>query len=129
MIVEEHLSKYQNSLEKNLGLQFQLTNSKIEQVIDKVDKINGRVLKAETNIRELQDARLNKIKECPHREDIVLLNKKLLENVSIETFVYETDKKRDVSENKRNRVLLAAVAVISLIVGVLTLAVNYMFFY
>ena len=109
MIVEEHLYKHQNSLEKNLGLQFQLINTNIERVIEKVEKINGRVYKCESNIRELQDARLK--------------------NVSIESFVYESDKKRDISESKRNRSLLAAVAVISLIVGILTLVVNYMVFY
>ena len=129
MIVEEHLYKHQNSLEKNLGLQFQLINTNIERVIEKVEKINGRVYKCESNIRELQDARLNKEKECPFNHDIAALNKRLLENVSIESFVHESDKKRDISESKRNRSLLAAVAVISLIVGILTLVVNYMVFY
>lgn len=129
MIVEEHLYKHQNSLEKNLGLQFLLINTNIERAIEKIEKINGRVYKCESNIRELQDARLNREKECPHRNDIALLNKKLLENVSIESYIFESDRKRIALENKRNRILLGSVAVVSLLVGVLTLIINYMFFY
>lgn len=128
-VVEDRLSNHQTSLEKNLKLQFDLVNTNIAIVIAKVDKINGRVSKSEGNIRELQDARLNREKECPHRNDIALLNKKLLENVSIESYIFESDRKRIALENKRNRILLGSVAVVSLLVGVLTLIINYMFFY
>ena len=109
VIVEDHISKHQISLEKNLGLQFNLTNSKIEQVSEKVDKINGRVYKAECNIRELQDLSIK--------------------NSTIETYIIESDKRREVLEVKRNRRLLAMVAIMTLLVGFFTLIINYTFFY
>lgn len=128
-IVNNQLVRHQDALEKNLNLQFRLVNENIERAIEKVEKINGRVYKCESNIRELQDARLNKEKECPFNHDIALLNKKLLENVSIESYIFESDRKRIALENKRNRILLGTVAVVSLLVGVLTLIINYIFFY
>ncbi len=106
--IEKRLTKLEGSFEKILSLKLQGTNVKIGNVYREVVKINGRLLKAEVNIRELQDLKL--------------------QNKSMQEFIADSDKKRELSENKRNRVLLATVAVVSLLVGVLTLIINYMFF-
>lgn len=124
-IVEEQLGKNQISLEKNLGLQFQITNGKIEQVIEKVDKINGRVGKAEGHIRGLQDVNLNRIENCPFSTDIKTIRKKLIEDSGIETYIRLADEKREKQEVKRNRILMLVLASITLFLGGLTFLFNY----
>lgn len=128
MIVEKHLEKYQGALEKYLGLKFDATNDKIQLVIDTVDKINGRVHKAERHVRDLQDLRLHRELDCPFRKDIESLNKRVIENGSIEAFISESDDRREKLEAKRNRILLGSIAIISMLVTIMTLIINYMVF-
>lgn len=126
-IVEQHVGAHQKALEKNLDLQFSGVNANINRVLEKVTVINGRVVATERQVRTLEDYRLNRMSDCPYKQDIDIFRKKLIEEVGIEAYITEAEERRERLETKRNRNLRLIIAIITIFLGGLTFLMNIYF--
>lgn len=132
MIVEQHLEKHHESLEKLINLRFKHVESTLEGVNLRLDKINGRVGKSEDLIRDIQY--LDKAREttCPWKSDIKVLKEDFLRDITITEFLKEQEiekqkiedakEKRSIARERKTRTI---VAIVGSIVTVATFLINY----
>lgn len=91
------------------------TNNDIKKTLE---KINGRIGKAEDNIRYIEKDLSGHVIKCPIRIDVERLKQKNATEDSLESFIIKQNEETQEKDKKRNRQLITWVTVISLVFSV-----------
>lgn len=126
-IIDRELGKYHEHLEETLSLKFEVVNSGIAQINGHLAKINGRVGISEANIRQLQDMQLNHANICPHKEQIVYLSQRNLENEMLQKHTNKFDETKEKVQLVKERIFRYWTTGLTIFIIVLTFIINYYF--